>query len=200
MPEETYKLIFKLEDYFHYKKNKIRILGDKFKIRAENKAILIINNKKKELRNILNVQNIEERELKIKMILYTNIFDKSYMFENCEDLIDFSYFSYESIKEKKEKEEEEIEKIENENNEILIKNYLNEDNLIDNIDRTNPDYNTLYDNIDLNKMGQNNKETISKISLVNINSLNKTIKSINNQLLSFENKKILKVCFINVVL
>ena len=42
MTEDTYKLIFKLEDYFHYKKNKIRILGNEFQKRAGNKGTLII--------------------------------------------------------------------------------------------------------------------------------------------------------------
>ena len=131
------------------------------------------------------------------MILFDNIPDKSYMFKNCEDLIDFSFFSYDNIKEKKEKENEEIEKIENENNEILIKNYLNEDNLIENIDGTNPDEYSLYDNINLNKINNYENETISKVSLANIYSLNKTIKSVNNQLIDIGNKIILKEAYRN---
>ena len=42
--------------------------------------------------------------------------------------------------------------------------------------------------LDLNEINNYGNETISKISLVNINSFNKTIKSINNQLIDIGNK------------
>ena len=42
--------------------------------------------------------------------------------------------------------------------------------------------------LNLNEINNYGNETISKISLVNINSFNKTIKSINNQLIDIGNK------------
>ena len=91
MFEETYKLIFKFEDYWNNRKDEIKILDKDFIIRSGNKGKLIINNKKGYFRDVLYDEYTEETYFKIKMIFYEDIYDKSYIFKNCEDLVDFSY-------------------------------------------------------------------------------------------------------------
>ncbi len=51
--------------------------------------------------------------------------------------------------------------------------------------------------LNLNKINNYENETISKVSLANIYSLNKTIKSVNNQLIDIGNKIILKEAYRN---
>ena len=162
MSKELYKLIFNINS-----KNEIKILDDDFMIKAKNKGKLIIKNKKKTLESKTPVKYIKDSRLKIKIILCENIYDKSYMFKNCKDLVELSYEI-----EKEKKEQDEIEKMEDKNNEIIINNYLYEekDNLIDNMSNANTDVNSLFNNTNSDQK-ENIENSISIIPSLNINSL-----------------------------
>ena len=125
MELEIYKLIYETEG----KRKDFRILGDEFVKNNENRAKLIINNKKFYLQNKITIKKRRIYELKIKMILITNLYNKSYMFKDCTSLIHFSIkdkidinikdddnneeniFLFEKKEEKEEKEEKEIKNI-----------------------------------------------------------------------------------------
>jgi hypothetical protein len=68
----------------------IQILGIEFVQNNANKGKLIINNKKSRLKPFLEIKNMKEDKVKIKMILNKNTHNKSYMFKNCTTLIKFS--------------------------------------------------------------------------------------------------------------
>jgi len=109
METEIYNLIYKLDKY---EKN-LKILGEDFLKNNKNKGCFIIFNKKYYLRQIMpikNIRNLEfdkkfilnekiidesfwknDDEFKIKLILNRNIYNKSYMFKDCETLLQVSY-------------------------------------------------------------------------------------------------------------
>ena len=80
MDVEIYKMTYKK------RKNELVILGEEFVINNKNKGFLIINNKKNKLNSKLAISINNFTQEKIKMILNKNIFNKSYMFKNCESL------------------------------------------------------------------------------------------------------------------
>ena len=55
-----------------------------------NKGKFIINNKKYSLREFLYIENYNSNKIKIGLILYNHISNKSSMFEECKSLIEFS--------------------------------------------------------------------------------------------------------------
>ena len=67
-----------------------RVLGKEFIRNNKNKGKFIIKNKKYDLIEFIDATNIEEDEIKIKLVLKDNIYDKSCMFKDCESLIKFS--------------------------------------------------------------------------------------------------------------
>jgi surface protein len=67
-----------------------RVLGKEFVRNNKNKGKFIIKNKKYDLIEFIDTTNIEEDEIKIKLVLKDNIYDKSCMFKDCESLIKFS--------------------------------------------------------------------------------------------------------------
>ena len=71
-------------------KRKLRILGKYFCRNNRNKGNLIINNKKFYLQEFIETKNINQKKIKIKMILNKNIFHKSYMFKDCESLLELT--------------------------------------------------------------------------------------------------------------
>ena len=75
------------------KSDNIRILGHYFVQNNENKAKLIINNKKNHLLEIINSKDLIGSKIKIKMILSKDLSNFSYLFENCSKLIKFSIFN-----------------------------------------------------------------------------------------------------------
>ena len=75
------------------KSDNIRILGHYFVQNNENKAKLIINNKKNHLLEIINSKDLIGSKIKIKMILSKDISNFSYLFENCSKLIKFSIYN-----------------------------------------------------------------------------------------------------------
>ena len=68
-------------------KVKIRILGENFCRNNKNKGKLIINNKKSELKEFINIENINKEQIKIKMVLNKNLYNKSHMFKDCKSLL-----------------------------------------------------------------------------------------------------------------
>ena len=81
-----YKMGYKIEE----NQNKLKILGTNFVKNNRNKAKLVINNKKSNLKDELLLKDINfpEYNLKIKMILLNNLSNRSYMFKDCESLLE----------------------------------------------------------------------------------------------------------------
>ena len=71
-------------------KRKLRIIGEYFCRKNKNKGKLIINNKKTYLKEFINIININKEQIKIKMVLNKNLYDKSYMFKDCKSLLELS--------------------------------------------------------------------------------------------------------------
>ena len=117
MEEEKYKMIYsrrikkKLEDMIKYgikeqkikdelESNKIRILGHDFVKNNKNKAKLIINNKKCNLEEFINSSGFISNEIKIGIILYKELSNISYIFENCIKLKELSITDIDFIDDK----------------------------------------------------------------------------------------------------
>ena len=71
-----------------WNKSKLRILGEYFCRNNKNKGKLIINNKKSEIKEFINIENINKEQIKIKMLLNNNLYNKSYMFKDCRTLLE----------------------------------------------------------------------------------------------------------------
>ena len=96
---DKYKRKYHLFDYIFGKKlssadyygiNKKRILGEYFCRNNKNKGKLIINNRKSDLQEFIDIENNNEKQAKIKMILSKNIYDKSCMFKDCISIFELS--------------------------------------------------------------------------------------------------------------
>ena len=74
----------------------IRIIGHSFFENNINKVKLIINNKKIYLKELIDMKNYKDNKIKINMIISDQLYNRSYMFENCVNLIEFSirYFNF----------------------------------------------------------------------------------------------------------
>jgi len=83
MEMERYKMFYK------NKKNisSIRLLGEEFVKNNKNKGYIIYNNKKYSLQNLLSFQNNKNDNIKIKMLLSKDCYNKSCMFKDCSLLI-----------------------------------------------------------------------------------------------------------------
>ena len=109
MQVEKYKMIYikntnkNLEDvlkYYYIRKkvkdeiesDNIRILGKAFVKNNKNKAKLIINNKKYNLKEFINSQEIKDDKIKINMILNKDLSNGSHMFENFGKLMEISFY------------------------------------------------------------------------------------------------------------
>ena len=80
-----YKLTFKINKLIT--KKGLQILGSEFVRNNINKGKIIYKNKTFKLKEILQINNIKENELKIKMIINRNCFNINSMFENCKYLL-----------------------------------------------------------------------------------------------------------------
>ena len=69
-------------------KRKLRILGEYFCRNNKNKGKIIINNKKSEIKEFINIENINKEKIKIKMLLNKNLYNKSYMFKDCKTFLE----------------------------------------------------------------------------------------------------------------
>ena len=88
---KVYKLIYSLEN----KNEKIKILDNSFIKTNKNKSILIINNKRCPLANILDSKYMNTDTIKIKIEL-NNVANKCNMFYDCNSLLSFSEIIYEN--------------------------------------------------------------------------------------------------------
>ena len=68
----------------------IRIIGYSFFENNINKVKLIINNKKIYLKELIDMKNYKDNKIKINMIISDQLYNRSYMFENYVNLIEFS--------------------------------------------------------------------------------------------------------------
>ena len=68
------------------KSSNIRILGHDFVKNNINKNILIINNKKNQLKEFINDREFKGDEIKIKIILIKELYHLAHIFENCSKL------------------------------------------------------------------------------------------------------------------
>ena len=68
----------------------LRILGEYFCRNNKNKGKIIINNKKYYLKEFIEIKNMKEKRIKIKMVINKNLYDKSYMFKDCESLLELT--------------------------------------------------------------------------------------------------------------
>ena len=75
---ELYKMTYKIEET----ENNLGIIGEDFVRNNKNKGKLIIENKKYPLKAHFLIKEIKTK--KIRMILIKNIYNKSWMFKNCE--------------------------------------------------------------------------------------------------------------------
>ena len=90
MEGESYKMIYKARDKKNEYEKSLRIIGQNFYKHNKNKAKLIINNKKSNLKEHLKITNKNKEQIKIKIILNNNISNISYMFKGCISLLEFS--------------------------------------------------------------------------------------------------------------
>ena len=79
-------MLYKKENNSEY----LRILGEYFCRNNKNKGKLIINNKKYYLKEFIEIKNMKEKIIKIKMLINKNLYDKSYMFNDCESLLELT--------------------------------------------------------------------------------------------------------------
>ena len=86
---EFHTMIYKIEFYLDdIDKSKLRILGEYFCRNNKNKGKFIINNIKSEIKEFINIENINKEQIKIKMLLNNNLYNKSYMFKDCKSLLE----------------------------------------------------------------------------------------------------------------
>ena len=87
LPDDVQEIIDK-----ESKNNNVRILGEDFVKKNENKGKLIINNKKYKLKEFINNYEIKEDKIKINILLSKELSNISHLFENSAGLKEF-YFS-----------------------------------------------------------------------------------------------------------
>ena len=79
---------------FHKYRHRTLILGKEFVQNNGNKGKLVIDNKKCVLKEFIRNKEIEKDKLKIGIVLSKDIYNKSYMFKNCYDLLKFFFVDY----------------------------------------------------------------------------------------------------------
>ena len=131
MEIERYELIYKIDKT----KTHLRLIGEEFFKRNKMSGHFIYNNKKFRLKEIIETKNLKNDELKIEMIFYKIIYNKSFMFKDCESLLKFSDFNC-----LKNQDYSQISKIINAPEE--------EENLFDFFEENKISENTLYQNIE----------------------------------------------------
>ena len=84
------KEIYDLEYEVNKNKDYIKLLDDDFINRNRLFGYYIYNKKRFKLEIKIETKNIFKNKIKIKMIFLTKIFDKAYMFKDCDELLNFS--------------------------------------------------------------------------------------------------------------
>ena len=163
----------------------IQILGEEFVKNNLNKGNLIVDGKKSPLKSFLDITNVKEDKIKIKMILNKNIHNKSYMFKDCVSLMNLSICDFEDTLESIEEDiiiDNEEESTDNTNSNKIIDDFF----LVDE--------NDIY--------GQSNEPTIniSNISMYSFENSNvSTINSIKKDFKSQHYNSNLKSMFCNCI-
>ena len=165
MEVELYKMKYKIEK----KINKLRILGEVFVKNNRNKGSLIINNKKNPLKDIIIIDYI--KEYKIQMILSKNIYNKSFMFKNCNFL---ETISFSSIFEKIEKSQNEIDSADNED--TLNKKEIKSKNTKIGTDESSWFYPEINDSILTSEISYANEESLDNSTILHYNNKLKYLK------------------------
>ena len=90
MPNERYKVIYEIKS--NKKDNKIKILGKNFVENNKIRGSIIYNNKRLPLQENITVltSNKRNKEIKLNLIFYGNIYNKSYMFKDCKSLVELT--------------------------------------------------------------------------------------------------------------
>ena len=172
MEDERFRMIYKRDK----NKSRLNVIGEDFVKNNRNKAKLIINNKKCYLKEFIQINNFQKENIKIYMILSRDICNLSYMFKNCESLLDLSI--YDNIENKEYIFENEFLEFLVTTKEIDEKENLLYDIEIDEEEDTHPIFKNLEESTNIYCSEISNKEDI------NSNSHIQTI--LNN----FENYKI----------
>ena len=163
---------------------RLKILGKHFCRNNKNKGKLILNNKKFDLKEFINIKNINGKQIKVKMILKENIQNNSYMFENCESILELKINDNLDYVENKENFEIDYYCLENNETNIIYEEngqkIYDDQDIYRSIDFNDDevgideDSNTLYENckndiseIEINSI-ENNKLFISKYNWKNL--------------------------------
>jgi len=167
---DEYKRKYHIFDYifsskYYYGINKKRILGEYFCRNNKNKGKLIINNRKSDLQEFIDIENNNEKQAKIKMILSKNIYNKSCMFKDCISLFELTI--NDNLEYLKNNQNLETNNFESEKNENNFKYEKDEDKVLD-----KEGYNKSYEfygddcgiNEDNNKIYQDNIISDSEIN------------------------------------
>ena len=78
--------------------NNLKILGKDFLKNNRNKSKLILKNRKYNIKEVLEISDIKEDKLKIKMMISADTINISNLFKECKSLIEFSvYNNFENI-------------------------------------------------------------------------------------------------------
>ena len=91
--KELEKILKKLNKETKVKKEYFQILSQYFIQNNSNKGKIIIRNKKYNMNGINEFIKIDKNKnvnIKIKLVINENIYNRSYMFKNCKSLIHFS--------------------------------------------------------------------------------------------------------------
>ena len=85
MEVEAYIMIYEIKN----KDNILRIIGEEFYNNNYNKGKILYNNKKiNPFKGLFNVKNISKNNLKIRMILSKDCYNKAYMFKDCSSILE----------------------------------------------------------------------------------------------------------------
>ena len=128
MEVEKYELIYKIDK----NSKELRLLGKSFFQKNKLNGYFIYNNKKIKLIDIIGTKNIQENEIKIDLVFYNKIYNKSFMFKDCISLLKFSEINTEN----------------NDDKNTEITNNSEEENLIDDYFEHLPSDNTLMENLE----------------------------------------------------
>ena len=162
MDAEKYKLIYIVNKKQRY----LRLLGEEFFNKNKNSGYFIYKNKKYPLIDKVEQKNIKGDELKIDIIFYKKIYNKSFMFQDCEFLLKMLEPNQED----------------NINNFQITKYNEEEENLFDYYDNDKISENTLLQS--LNEIDSFSYSTISSKMKSQRSSRNSIISKINYYLKS----------------
>ena len=87
------KELYELEYKVNKNKDFIKLLDDEFIKRNNSFGYYIFNKKRYKYEKMIETKNVYKDKIKIKMLFLKKIFNKQYMFKNCEDLLNFALFN-----------------------------------------------------------------------------------------------------------